>query len=159
MKEKDEICHLGLQMKKSKENKKIYRKITKVVKKRMTELQFSSSSPGINSPVQQFNHSKTVVMKERDNAYNLVLIIYIYINRCLMINLVVLFFACFFLIAHMCLSLFLCVYFCFILNILNITVDFKIYPQKEAFSNNQFPDLCLIKIKTMWFCTLVVCSG
>ena len=73
-------------MKKKKAKKtnkqKIYRKITnwsKVVKKRMTELQFSSSSPGINSPVQQFNHSKTVVRKERDNAYNLVLIIYIYI--------------------------------------------------------------------------------
>ena len=105
MKEKDEICHLGLQMKKKKQRKqkKIYRKITnwsKVVKKRMTELQFSSSSPGINSPVQQFNHSKSVVRKERDKTYNLVLIIYIYINRCLMINLVVLFFACFFNSTH-----------------------------------------------------------
>ena len=87
---------------KSEENKKIYRKITnwsKVVKKRMTELQFSSS-PAINSPVQLFNHSKTVVRKERDNTYKLVLILYIYISRCLMINLVVLFFACFFNSTH-----------------------------------------------------------
>ena len=82
---------------------KTYRKITnwsKVVKKRMTELQFSSSSPAINSPVQQFNRSKPVVRKGRDNTYKLVLILYIYISRCLMINLVVLFFACFFNSTH-----------------------------------------------------------